>query len=293
MNKTVLGTIVGTALLGLAKTKGSLLRLTSGYCIRSGTFPHFHINFKITDEFRKTKIKENCKGDERAIAFIEKTYKEGYLTKSEAEKRMKEAKNHQNCIKNNKGQCLTVIYVNEEKIKELAQKIMTMDEAYGRRRLEGPLRKNLMMITHVCGVPFYDKDLSWLENKIKWYVLNGSNEVEIFLEITGNPLFCIPGKIERVPGDVDFDDEDWFRASDEFIEKIQKELIQKVSEVINPFGFTVEIDGPYSILDGFDNRILSETLKKIYQNKELLVHKNGKWIPYKKPKETETKLRKR
>jgi len=302
MNKTALGTIVGAALLGLSKNRGSKSRIAKGEVLKYGAFkelgtimydipnisPGWGRTGLIHHTFQKEIPIQNCQGNPYLNAAIQG--KDGIERSEFTLSVLKEyAKNHDQCIKDKNGHCITLGELDTEKVKHLTNQIL---------RLHNVLINNNLYIEEINGHKLKNKK-RWatnhlstidpmLENfdllyefileKLEAYGEMDTKATKAMLFLNKAIYLKIGALNESVNTPIAFPGE-----APHFVyvrEEMKARMSDHLSSIVNPFGFRANRD---SIID---NRNFIIPPKEA----SLVIEKDGKWYPYKKP-ESKSNLR--
>ena len=296
--KYALGTIAGTALLGLAKTKGSKVKLSQGSVLQYGAFyelctiiyddpnisPGWGRTGVIHHTFQKEIPIQNCQGNPYLNDAIQG--RDG-IERSEIElNALREvAKAHDHCIKNKKGQCITLGEMDTDKVKKLTNQILQLHKFLNDNNLYIKEINNHRLNSKIIWSSRQLKSDPILENfellyefilkEIKQY---GEYETkDIFLDIGFiNPdektTVAFPQPLPR-----------YMRVHQQ--KAIKARMYNHLFNLVNPFDFKIR-HAP------MDFRLQNRQTIGAYEQEAIVIDIDGEWYPY-EPKKQTVKLRKR
>jgi len=298
MNKYTLGTIVGTALLGLAKSKiGSHSRFKFQYKVGNRCIKYFPIR---PIEPASTRLKENCLGDELHLEIIDDIKKSEYflnLPKQQQQEVYTELflelanSSHLHCLKNNEGQCLDVPHEDDEAVIQTAKKILKiLDMNETGYLFNGEYVSRHHIFIYSIGKKKTGMNLGNRKPrsiiKVPYGWRHPKTLKDYYEENLQSLCQVIPESIKDIGYlhiNVHADLQDLIIYQDPQTEAGKRELAdkinQRVNEIFNPIGFSA-VDSYYYIDPDF------------YSQKSIVVEHNGEWVPY-EPTIKTSRLRKR
>lgn len=285
-NKYALGTIVGAALLGLAKTKGSMAKIKKFYFFKHNFFHSLPVVLKDPSKLADSVVKINCQGDEETTDFINsQDFSMAPLAIQQRFIRLNEE--HYYCSKNASGECISFLPPNQNEVKKAAEKILKLITDSSKERITVRQISNTK-IENVYYHQEIDKNQRQKENVLnirkpydKWYEHNLKNICDLItpqIHRFGNFTMQITMPFN-----------DTIRLShhpntDAGKKELSAEIYKIIDERFGKFGFTSNRN-----MRPFDFNLNFNYLTKSH----LMIEKDGEWIPYKKPESAISKLRKR
>jgi len=288
--KYALGTIVGTALLGLAKSKGSKVKLAKGKVLAYGAFdplslppilynPHPKITppgfaFKSNPDpimytFKTITPIQNCKGNPNLNEYMNS---EDFFEKSKEEQdSLREiVKSHAYCIRD-KNQCVSLGAIDTTLVKKVALEILDLNSALEDNNLY-IMRINNKRIPLVFFSNF---------NRLYEFILERIEEADR----VSIKLGYIDPHLETpivYPGDVLSSKKEIIKK----MEEINKKMINHIRGILYPFSFSI-YSGSLQYIKLIYGII---TINEYITDTILIQTKTGEWVPYNKP-ESKSNLR--
>jgi len=292
MNKYALGTIVGTALLGLAKKQvGSNVKLKMFYDFTPGTLSNLPVILTDPSKLTESVVKNHCQGNKKMNDLINGPIFSTFNEETQQEIIMRN-ESHDYCSKNESNECISFLPPNQNEVKKAAEKILKLIIELNKEEISiTRIRDTDIEIEDNASIYQYEKIERYkrLNKNIliikkpykKWHEYNLKNLCDLIVpQILSIGYFTIRMSIPFT-GIIRLNHHP---NTDEGKKDLSNEIYKIIDEVVHPFGFTSDKeDRPYDFNLNFNYLTTSH----------LMIKKDDEWVLYDNPESTLPKLRKR
>jgi len=302
MNKYTLGTILGTAILGLAKKhSGSSVKIFKGKALTYGAFdrlsfptisykpPHLNIvlaswqlepNPLLAYTFRTITPIQNCKGTPHHNSLKEYINSDDFFEASKElqERLIKELKYHTHCNRD-KNQCVSLGEIDTTLVEKATLEILDLNNV---------LKDNNLYIARINGKFFNQQNFSDF-NLLYEFILKrieSSDQINIklgYYDANVESPIVYPENVLLSKKELN-----------EKMEEINKKIMSHIRDIVHPFGF-ITYEGPVrtiKLIPDLRSKVPRSINQYIADDITITKTKTGEWIPY-RPNAKISKLRKR
>jgi len=289
LNKYALGTIVGAALIGLSKSKiGSHIRIKRFHFFKPDSLSVLPVVLKDPSKLADSVVKIDCQGNESVIELINAPHF-SMLSEGSQQEIINLNEEHHYCPKNENGECVSFLPPNQKEVKKAAEKILKLITDLSKERIYViRIRDTKIELEDVhyhqrikTYKRFKDNVLVIRKPYDKWHEHNLKNICNLITPQIHEIGYFTMQMHMPFEGAIRLNHHP---NTDAGKEELSAEIYKIIDEIFGPFGF----------MSDRTNRPYDHNLNFNYLTKShLMVKKDDEWILYEKPKETETKLRKR